>query len=210
MAVAGSDEILERKAKVARMEAKLAELRKAWDLYIQGIERIPPIPETEAFQKALEKFRRESAMWKLSQKFPVRTLQSKFTTYKNMWDRNMKQIEDGTHRRTKAKRDMLEKARKEHEAAEKAAATKGNGAAPKRAAAAGGGGGGDDAKMRKLYDVYMKARKRTGDSSNLSYEALRAKIQKQMPVLKKKHGGKDVEFKVVLKNGKAVLKAVPK
>jgi hypothetical protein len=213
MAIADKEERAQRTIKVKQFEARLGELRKAWDLYIQGIERLPPTKETESLAKDLDKLRRESAMWKLAEKFPIRSLQQKFTSLKQMWERNMKQLEDGTHRRTKAKVAQLEKARKAQAAADNAEATRGNGAQAKKrpaAAAASGGGGGDDEKMRKLYDVYMKAKKRTGDSSNISYEALRAKLQKQIPAIKKKHGAKNVEFKVVLKNGKAVLKAIPK
>ena len=37
-----------------------------------------------------------------------------------------------------------------------------------------------------------------------------ANLRKQVPELLKQHNAKSVEFKVVIKDGKAVLKAVPK
>ena len=36
------------------------------------------------------------------------------------------------------------------------------------------------------------------------------KLKQQIPVLLKQHNAKEVEFKVVIKDGKALLKAVPK
>ena len=54
------------------------------------------------------------------------------------------------------------------------------------------------------------ARQRTGEPiDGLSFDAIASKIRAQVPVLMQKHNAKRVEFKVVIKGGKAVLKAVP-
>jgi hypothetical protein len=44
----------------------------------------------------------------------------------------------------------------------------------------------------------------------MSYDSVAASLRKQVPELMKQHGAKSVEFKVIIKDGKAVLKAVPK
>ncbi|MDP2340011.1 MAG: MXAN_5187 C-terminal domain-containing protein [Deltaproteobacteria bacterium] len=75
---------------------------------------------------------------------------------------------------------------------------------------AGPAGGPSDVQLQKLYKVYMDAKKRTGEASNLSFEALRAQIAKQVPTIRQKHNCEAVDFKVVLKDGKAMLKAIPK
>jgi hypothetical protein len=81
-------------------------------------------------------------------------------------------------------------------------------------AANGGGpgspGGPSDQRLAQLYKVYMDAKRRTGEHSSLTLDGLRAQISKQVPVLKQKHKCDQVDFKVVLKDGKAMLKAVPK
>jgi hypothetical protein len=77
-------------------------------------------------------------------------------------------------------------------------------------ASANGGGGMNDQSSKRLYDVYMQAKKRTGENSSLTMEALKKQIEKQIPQIKAKHNCNNVEFKVVLKDGKAMLKAVPK
>ncbi|MCP3063017.1 hypothetical protein LXT21_30000 [Myxococcus sp. K38C18041901] len=83
-------------------------------------------------------------------------------------------------------------------------------AAPKPPAAAGGGGMSDD-KLRAVYDAYVTAKRRCQeDTSKMSYESVAATLRKQVPELLKQHNAKAVEFKVVIKDGKASLKAVPK
>jgi hypothetical protein len=83
-------------------------------------------------------------------------------------------------------------------------------AAPKPAAAAGGGGLSDD-KLKAVYDAYVTAKRRNQeDTSKMSYESVAANLRKQVPELLKQSGAKSVEFKVVIKDGKATLKAVPK
>ena len=80
-----------------------------------------------------------------------------------------------------------------------------------RPAAAGPGGGMSDDKLRAVYDAYVTAKRRCQeDTSKLSYESVAATLRKQVPELLKQHNAKAVEFKVVIKDGKASLKAVPK
>src|SRR5688572_9683141 len=81
---------------------------------------------------------------------------------------------------------------------------------PQPSSGGGGGQGMSDQRLKQLYDVYMQAKKRTGESSTLTMEALKKQIEKQIPAIKAKHKCDNVDFKVVLKDGKAMLKAVPK
>jgi hypothetical protein len=79
-------------------------------------------------------------------------------------------------------------------------------AAPPAAAASAG-----DRQMRELYTQYISAKKQCGeDVSRLTYDAVAKSISKQVPEIMTKYKAKSVEFKVVVKDGKATLKAVPK
>lgn len=78
------------------------------------------------------------------------------------------------------------------------------------AAAANDLGGLSEQKLQQLHKVYVDAKKRTGEASSLTLEALRAQVAKQVPVIRAKHNCEAVDFKVVLKDGKAMLKAIPK
>lgn len=65
-------------------------------------------------------------------------------------------------------------------------------------------------KLQKLYQTYVGARKRCGEKVDLRYEDMAAALRKQVPRLMKETGAKSVEFKVVIRSGRAVLKALPK
>jgi hypothetical protein len=68
-----------------------------------------------------------------------------------------------------------------------------------------------DEKLRVVYDAYVTAKRRNKeDTSKMSYESVAENLRKQVPELLKQNNAKAVEFKVVIKDGKAVLKAVPK
>lgn len=68
-----------------------------------------------------------------------------------------------------------------------------------------------DAKVKAIYDAYVMAKKRCNeDVSKLSLDSLASTLRKQVPQLMQQHKAKSVEFKVVIKDGKAILRALPK
>lgn len=72
-------------------------------------------------------------------------------------------------------------------------------------------GGLAEAQMRALYDAYLTAKKRCNeDTSRLTFDAVARSVNKQIPELMTKFQAKAVDFKVVIKDGKALLKAVPR
>jgi hypothetical protein len=68
----------------------------------------------------------------------------------------------------------------------------------------------DDGALRQLYQTYVTAKRRCGEQVDLRYEEMASSLRKQVPKLLQSTGANAVEFKVVIKSGHAVLKAVPK
>lgn len=65
----------------------------------------------------------------------------------------------------------------------------------------------DDEHSRRVYESLIEAKRRCNESTaNLSYDAVRKSMEKQREQLQKSRGARDVEFKVVIKEGKAYLK----
>ena len=65
-------------------------------------------------------------------------------------------------------------------------------------------------KLDRTYKAFLAARKKTGESNKaLSYNKVMKQFEKKIPDFKKRHQCRDVEFKVVIKDGKAKIKAVP-
>ena len=259
-------------------EEEVAALKLAYDQFFMGLEKKPPAREHEELKKRLNQFRLRPHR-AVAVKFRVGSLHQKFQTYERLWERTLKEMENGTYTR-----DVL-RARKKQQAAESqrrkgpevlqagedsleevmaaaAAAVDPRGrlgALPKvpgmvgglpkvppvtgslpavapvgglpkvppvtgslppvsqagapRASAAPSKGGADlsDSRMRAVYDAYVAAKRKGGeDTSKLTYEAVAQTLRKQVPELLEKTKAKGVDFKVVVQDGKAQLKAVPK
>jgi hypothetical protein len=83
-------------------------------------------------------------------------------------------------------------------------------AAPSRPPAPGAGAM-SEVQMRALYNAYLAAKMTCReDVSKLTYDAVARTVTKQIPELMTRYKAKTVEFKVEVKDGKAILKAIPK
>lgn len=67
------------------------------------------------------------------------------------------------------------------------------------------GNGLTEQRLRGLYDEYSAARRKNNEG-DVRYETLASTIQKMLPDLSKKHQGKQIDFEVVLKDGRVGLK----
>jgi hypothetical protein len=66
-------------------------------------------------------------------------------------------------------------------------------------------------RLRELHSKLSEAKRKTNDRTNVSVEGLRKSLQSAEAKLRSKHGAhRKVDFDVVIKNGKAVLKPVVK
>lgn len=63
----------------------------------------------------------------------------------------------------------------------------------------------NEQRMKRIYDEYAAARRRNNEGE-VRYEALVGSIQKMLPELSKKHQGKQIDFEVVVKDGRVGLK----
>jgi hypothetical protein len=68
----------------------------------------------------------------------------------------------------------------------------------------------DERQARALYENYVRARKMVGASSEVSFGRLMTTLKSQAPRIMEKHRARGVEFNVVLKDNKVVVKATPK
>ena len=62
-----------------------------------------------------------------------------------------------------------------------------------------------------MYRAYVEAKRRCNeDTTRLSFDAVVASLKRQVPELLERHNVRDVEYRVFVKDGKAILRAVPK
>jgi hypothetical protein len=83
--------------------------------------------------------------------------------------------------------------------------------APSRPAAAEPAGRGlSEQQLRSIYDRYLAAKTHNNESADISYEKLAGKVAAMVPELQKKHAGKQIDFEVVIREGRVALKPVVK
>ena len=179
---------------LTELDEAIVNLQVLYEKYFLGIDRRPPEQERKRISQKTREMRttniRNTAL-----KFKINTLFAKLLSFERMWDRTLREIEDGTYKRDVFKAKLRDKDRDE------------GGAAPARSAPAPTI---SDANLRRLYDTYLVAKKRCGESTaGMSFDSIASRIRAQVPELMQKHKAKNIEFKVVIKGGKAVLKAVP-
>lgn len=174
------------------LDEAMSELQVLYEKYFLGLDRRPPDQQR---RKVSEKMRllKTTLVKNTGLKFRVQTMFAKLISFERMWDRTLREIEDGTY-----KRDLFKA--KLRQARQSSEPQRGRSASPQIS----------DDMIRKLYDTYMVARQRTGEStSGLTYESLASRLRTQVPELMARHKARNIEFKVVIKGGKAVLKAIP-
>ena len=68
-----------------------------------------------------------------------------------------------------------------------------------------------EARMRQIYESYVDAKRRNNERTDkIDYEAVAKSLKKMVPKLDRKHKGKRIDFKVVIKDGKVGIKPVVK
>lgn len=248
---------------LAQMEEAIEKLKVRYELYFLGMERFAPVKDLKAVERTIRAIRSE-VMGNTAQKFKLRMLIQRFTTYKSHWNRIQREIDEGRYRRDLARiqrdlrkrgvqaKDLLKarnasevevalmkymKEAREIEARqaleektvrpqESAQADEKQAAAGQPAPASAGAsppplpvealaqrkpGGNANSSFKRLYDAYIEARRKTGQPiKGLTYDKMVQSINKQLSGIREKHGSRKVEFCVVVKEGKAILKAVPK
>jgi len=213
---------------VEDVEVLLHALRGQYEQYFMGIEKRPPVWAHEQFRKRLTALKtvpsRNSAL-----SFRIQSLQASAVTFERLWSRTMQEIEDGTYRRDLFKARMRRKSRPEVTATPAGAKQAPTGkvaavskpetpeppaAPPEPQIHIAGTPPVDplaETRLRSVYRAYVEAKRRCNeDTTRLSFDAVAASLKRQVPELLERHNARDVEYRVFVKDGKAILRAVPK
>jgi hypothetical protein len=213
---------------IQQLEARLNELRVAYEKYFAGVEKLEPIRLRNEVQKIV---RRTGTFFitNTGLKFKRDSLIAQFNTLTQYWNRVLKQIEDGTYQRDIFKMRLKDRERgaaapqtpsprTTPEATVPAANAGKDGAesppnAPGKTPAAGPPAKSSPEKPGEYDNVYQSlvaAKKRLGEpTENISYNALEWSLKTQAEAIKKKFKASRVDFTVEVKDGKPVIKAVP-
>lgn len=184
-----------------KLEARIEKVKVAYQRYFEGLERREPVDERLALQRAVRRLvGRHTGNTQL--RYRLQMLVDRFNSYNNMWERMVGQIDAGTFRPHQFRADLrVGPADARKAAASKSTASKGGTSAAKEP--------GNVEPLKALYDRFIESRKSTGESTNIPYDKFAGLIEKQRPALESKVGGRPLEFRVVVENGRTKLKGAP-
>ena len=189
-------------ADLDELEASMNRLKVLYDKYFMGIERFEPMKDRDAIRNKIREMIREKRVnTNAVQRFRFQGLRARWTSLDNYLTRNLVMIERGTHPKMKFRADLAAKNRglPEEQAAAAAAVRQDRRERASR----------EDQAMRKIYDRYVEAREKCGQSTNIGYDAVAETLKKQVRVIKGRYQCDAVKFRVTVEDGKAKLKAIP-
>jgi hypothetical protein len=178
------------------LDAKLKQLRLEYEQYFLGARKREPQLLRGDVNKVVAYYA-NAPIRNTALRFLFNNLRARYFTHKRLWDETCRKIEEGSYERHLFKAELHER--------ERAQKRKRSGDAP-AANVADAAAGGEDA----LFAQYVGARTTTGQgAAGLTREKFAALLRQQEEAIRAKFGAARVDFRVVVEDGRAKLKATP-
>lgn len=186
-------------SQITHLQTAFKQLKMSYEKYFIGIERLAPHTERENLKKNLRKLLYDATNNNTGRKFKLQSIQNSLLTMEPHWDRICQQIEEGTYKRDK---DKVARANQ--------AASAQTSPPPAAKAVSSPAVTYSDA-IVNLHKAYEKARVELGGVTKpVPIATLANAVEKQVEQLKAQFKCKDVEFRVLVRDGKPIVKAIPK
>jgi hypothetical protein len=174
-----------------QFEQLLGELIIKYEQYFLGIEKREPLRLFGQVERLSMRFL-SGGITNSSQKFRYNCLVARFTTYRQYWTRIIRLIEEGKYHRDRFKMKIHEREKN----LEPAPQTE-----HKQPVAQ---------EIDRVYHQYLAARTACHlPVEGISPEMISAAIDKQRPLIMERYHCREVEFRVVIEDGKPKIKARP-
>jgi hypothetical protein len=165
-----------------RIEAKIAEVRRQYDLFFQGTRRSEPADKRREIEEAVRRMGQRKII-NTNDQFRFNNLQCRFYSHVNLWARMVRDMEEG-----RLTRD--------------ASGTLVRGGSPPQDPV-------DPSHMNQVIADLFEARKACGlPAGEEDLSATREALQARAREIAGKSGGRKVEFRVSVEAGKPKIKAV--
>jgi len=178
------------------VERALQQLTKEWERFFAGVRSTPPTAERERLTRRLRMLSQEGTGGPAVQ-FRLEQLQGRFQSYSQMWERMLREREEGRTRQGYLARTAAPPAAESTPAPTEDAVR----AANARAATTV-----DDGGVSALYERYVAAKREVGQASRVDRAAFAAQLEAQRRQLEGRLGG-PVQFEVVVDGNKVKLAA---
>ncbi len=175
---------------VATLERELQGLILEWERFFSGDRRMPPDQERTRLERRIRQLQ-EAGNLRGGAQFRLNQLQHRFSTYSALWERQLRQREEGRRVGAQAGRRV--------ETTGRSASVE---SGPNEAVSASV----ESSEGAALYDRWMAAKREVGSGVGMSRQQFEAKLEKQRQELEGRLG-KKVEFDVTVREGRVKLTA---
>ncbi len=182
--------------RIRKLEQDILKLKAAYDQYFAGIERMPP-------DKLANKVAREvrtltsTVMTNTALRFRAQQAISRYNTYYQYWQRNLRDLEEGRKPRRRispaAAAPEAAEGKEETAAGVYEVSTRNNA----------------DGEMDRLFSALSREYQRLGNGKAPDMKKVRSALEQQTQAIREKYGSEKVAFKVVSEGGKVTIKAGP-
>ena len=187
------------KEDIERLDAKLAQLKVAYEQYFMRLVKREPVKLRGEVEKLVLNYSNKS-ITNTSLKFKYNSLVSKYNSYKQYWGRTLRAIEEGTFWRNAEGAGGRAVPPPPVERPARPVSTKKTARAVET-----------EDPVRQVYERYMEARRANNEpTEGITYEKISSTISKYKKQVEEKYNVKDVDLKVDVKDGKTHLKITPK
>jgi hypothetical protein len=197
--------------KLDRLEVRMAQLRNKYEQFFLGLERKGPHHERELIRRELEQFK-NITINNTSVRFRYNSVWNRFLAYERMWLRTLRDIEEGRYTKDLFKLRLHRQERRlQEEEIDTSSFDDAPVPSPRAQGRAGDDRGPSEERLRALYAAYMAAKQECRQpTAGMTFEALATRLREQVPELLEQSNAKAIDFKVVIRDGKAALRAVLK
>lgn len=171
-------------------ETRLKELITRYDQYFLGIEKREPLKLLDEFEKLVRRYANTSIN-NTMHKHRYNNLVARFNSYRQHWNRTLREIEEGRYSRDRFRADLRE--------AQRSRSAPAGQERPERPA---------DYELERIFDELLEARRACNlPTTGMDRTQLAATLERQRPLLTQKLGTDEIRFRVVVEEGKPKIKA---
>jgi hypothetical protein len=182
------------------VERSIRQLQIEWDRFFGGLEKKPP-NDLKLKVEAVIRRHANAEIRNNTERFRYQTLTAKYATFNELWSKKLRAREEG-----KAFGVHGLKAEKLPPPPPPPVASP-RGARPPQDEFRVGDANRDASTVRALYESFLEARERNGESAPVKYDSFQKLIGQQASRILTDKGGQAVEFRLETKGGKVSLKA---
>ncbi len=186
------------------IEVSIRRLQIEWDKFFSGLERKPPTDLKSRTEALLRRYA-NAEIRNNTERFRYQSLTAKYNTLNELWSKRLRAKEEGKPMGVHGlKADMLPPPPASSPAAAgRAAASRRDDTGEVRVQSPDR----DVQAVRSLYERFVQARQRAGESAPVKFESFQKLITQQASRILSEKGGQAVDFRLETKGGKVSLKA---